>query len=177
MDKSQASEKVWDLISERQYTFFKHVPSLFELVHEYCKALLESEAIRDMYYKEFDDGSFYLGDVQNCMREGWGTSYINDNDFYIGQWHNDERHGKGFQYLRGECHYGDFVDGNRHGNIQICSYDLYTEAFFENDNMVKVIKTTGGFSFGGKNYDEHGKEEGAGCLSVLIIGIIVLSLL
>lgn len=175
MNKIQASEKIWDIISDRQYSF-QHVDGFYDLICQYRRALLSSDAIKSMLFQEFDDGSFYIGGASGGNREGLGTAYYSNGNFYMGQWHNDKYDGKGFFFNSSECFYGDFHNGNYHGDFLIVGSDEYIEAVFENDNIVKVKRTLHPFSFNGKHFDENGNCDSGGCLGVVVFVLVLLGI-
>ena len=134
--------------------------------------LNDSSIMEQLHYQEFDDGSFYLGFMQNSQREGYGINYHNSNHFYFGEWHNNSYNGKGFLFQANYCHYGDFLNGKRHGEGIIVGKNMYVDADFDNNNISRVKNTLGGFTYNGKIYDENGKSSNksfgfGGCISIV----------
>ena len=64
----------------------------------------------------YPDGSRYVGQIINGLREGKGTYYLNDGDRYEGEWRNAKREGKGIMYNNnGDRYEGDYRNAKREG--------------------------------------------------------------
>ena len=65
---------------------------------------------------KYNDGSRYIGQVVNGIREGKGIVYFNNGDRYEGDWRNDKMEGKGIMYYNnGDRKMGDYLNGNPKG--------------------------------------------------------------
>ena len=77
--------------------------------------------VNDIIEKYYDDGSYYLGEFKNGMRNGQGTFIYQDGSRYEGEWKNDMRHGKGKFYFSNDTKqghklfYGDWKNDTIHG--------------------------------------------------------------
>ena len=61
---------------------------------------------------KYNDGSRYIGQVVNGIREGKGIYYYNNGDRYEGDVRNDKREGKGIMYYNnGDRYEGDWRNG------------------------------------------------------------------
>ena len=65
---------------------------------------------------KYNDGSRYIGQVVNGIREGKGIYYWNDGDRYEGDFRNGKKEGKGIYYYNdGDRYEGDFRNGKKEG--------------------------------------------------------------
>ena len=66
-------------------------------------------------YKYKSDGSTYIGQYNNCLREGFGMLMKGDGSLFQGHWRNDKLNckgnGRGF-YKNGDIYTGDFTDND-----------------------------------------------------------------
>ena len=60
----------------------------------------------------YNDGSRYVGQVVNGLKEGKGIMNLNNGDRYEGEWRNDKREGKGIKYFNEEPFKGDRYEGD-----------------------------------------------------------------
>ena len=64
----------------------------------------------------YPDGSRYVGQIINGLREGKGILYWNNGDRYEGEWRNAKREGKGIMYNNNCGRYeGDYRNDKREG--------------------------------------------------------------
>ena len=64
----------------------------------------------------YNDGTRYVGQVVNGLREGKGILYWNNGDRYEGDWRNDKKEGKGiYYYHNGNREMGDYINDKRTG--------------------------------------------------------------
>lgn len=119
---------------------------------------------------EFDDGTFYLGKVENGKRNGWGCQYYSDGRLYMGHWHNDYRHGEGILLTQKICYDGEFNMDKFHGSGQLAWHNFWTRADFENGEIKKAYYPTSGFTYNGKHFDKDGN---SGCAGIVLIAIIM----
>ena len=65
---------------------------------------------------KYNNGSRYIGQVVNGLKEGKGIYYWNDGERYEGEWRNDKKEGKGITYFSyGDRRMGDFLVGKEIG--------------------------------------------------------------
>ncbi|CAD8062002.1 unnamed protein product [Paramecium sonneborni] len=77
-------------------------------------------------------GEYYKGDLQNDIREGFGTMRYTTGDEYQGQWKMGQFHGKGlYKYVNGDEYDGDFVFDRKEGigSYQYKNGELYVGQF------------------------------------------------
>ena len=65
----------------------------------------------------WSDGSYYLGNFEDGMKQGWGIYFWADGSKYTGNWSRDEMSGNGvFEWADGRYFEGQFKNGVMHGN-------------------------------------------------------------
>ena len=59
---------------------------------------------------DYNDGSYYIGDIYNGYPNGYGTYYFINGDIYEGDFLNGKFHGSGiFTYANGDKYVGGFI--------------------------------------------------------------------
>ena len=67
---------------------------------------------KNVQHLTFDDGSKYIGEIEDGMKSGVGLLFIPDGSVYLGQWLNDIYHGDGiYIYPDGERYEGELDHG------------------------------------------------------------------
>jgi hypothetical protein len=83
-------------------------------------------------YSHWTDGSRYVGEFRNGVRNGHGVFQCEDGSRYDGEWADDVRHGRGiFISAAGDEYTGDFASDEMHGRGEmrwVCG-DVYTGEF------------------------------------------------
>lgn len=114
-----------------------------------------SRTEEEVYY---EDGSYYIGELTDGIREGWGEMHYSSGTVYQGYWENDKPDGWGIcdysggaryegEFVRGECdgygvyrasngivYRGMFYEGKRHGY----------GAFWYEDGSVWLVESSEG---------------------------------
>lgn len=155
---------------------------------------IESSTLR-----EYDNG-FYIGDIKNGNKHGYGaflwykSSSPNSepNSVYIGHWDNGKRTGEGLNLSSGLCYWGDFLNGNYHGESAQCvgRNGLVILADFYNGDITRVRHCTSDFTYNGKSYKKNSSGSsssssysssgssssdsgGSSCLGYIIIAVFI----
>lgn len=189
MDKSLATRQIFAAANARLKK---------QLVNsEYMKDELQS--ILEYYFSEKEianyqlityNNGFYLGETQAGQRHGYGAYlWYNDtqpNTLYLGNWRNNNKDGEGFYLMSsGICYYGEFVNGEFHGDHSHVVGDngrVEFEAEFYNGDIRKVLRSNGRFTFNGKSYGQSkgnnssgndGSDSHIGCFGLIIIIAVV----
>jgi len=69
---------------------------------------------------EFPNGSKYMGDWIQGIREGYGVLIEKTQNRYEGEWKADKEHGEGIKIWKGGSRYeGEWADGKKHGKARI----------------------------------------------------------
>lgn len=88
---------------------------------------------------KYDNGDLYVGELDNCYREGNGTmSYYATGDIYEGEFYQNDISGKGvFKYSNGDVYVGEFLNSQKHGSGEFiyANGNRYTGTY-ENDVRV-----------------------------------------
>lgn len=147
--------------------------------------------------KEYSNG-FYLGEMENGNRHGYGAylwyNSTMPNSLYMGEWNQGNESGEGLALKSDLCYSGDFVDGKYQGEGACCvgPEGLVFTADFYNDDITKLIHTTGSFSFKGKHYNKSASnsnssstsgnsskssDSSSGCVGFIVIAIIIFGLM
>ena len=103
-----------------------------------------SDGIIEKYY---DNGTYYLGEFKNGMRNGQGTFIYQDNSRYEGDWKNDMRHGKGKLYFSKDnkqgykMFYGDWKNDtiNGYGFLFLINGKIHNGLWY-NNKMIGVTE-------------------------------------
>jgi hypothetical protein len=62
---------------------------------------------------EVRDGTLYVGNIEDCERNGVGTMKYHNNCTYEGKWHHDMRHGYGMIRFDNDCFFEGEFDHDR----------------------------------------------------------------
>lgn len=142
---------------------------------------LSNDNLSNLELVEFENG-FYLGEMQNGRRNGFGIQlWYKDggyHNFYMGHWSDDYKHGDdGFYCMdNAKTYFGGFVNGNFEGEdgYIVDNSGLLIHAVFQQGEIVKVKDNNSSFTYNGKSFDEKGKTSDNnsscwGCFSIIII--------
>ena len=160
MNKETAINKIDRILSQVLRMNLKSCcKSMSECIQDDIGIYLNPEKLDEYDYVELGENKFYLGEVVEGKREGYGVSF-NDNYLYAGQWSNNKKEGFGFYYMSdGTCYYGGFVEGMFYGEnslfvtrdgVEIC-------ADFIKDIMVYVRHSSASFTYthDGERFDSR----------------------
>ena len=182
MDKYEARAEIRELIECRMWTY-QHVNGFGESLREFAESLLTNECFQSLYFQDFNDGVYYLGNIRNGKREGYGIVRYERGRMYIGEWSNDVRNGEGFDIQQNFCYHGYFVDGEYQGIGTMVGEGLHVSADFNQGKIVSVRYSNGGFTFNGKHYkgttgnsgggSSSSGDSGSSCLGFIIIIAII----
>ena len=155
--------------------------------------------IESSILEEYDNG-FYIGDMKNGNRHGYGaylwykSSSPNSepNSIYVGDWDNGNRTGEGLKLSSGLCYWGDFLNGKFHGECSQCvgKNGLVILADFYNDEITRVRHCTSDFTYNGKSYKKNSSgssssysssssgssssdDDSPSCLGYIIIAVVI----
>lgn len=177
MNKNDARNRIVSFVEEHMYVLNKSSNIVSSLNSIIRVDLFPNEddgwfynRFNQFHCTEFDDGSFYLGMVENGKRNGWGCQYYKDERLYMGHWKNDYYQGDGFYLTQKICYFGEFYMDKFHGSGELAWHDFWTRADFENGDIKKAYYPTSGFTYNGKHFDQDGN---SGCASIILIAIIM----
>ena len=75
------------------------------------------EGLNHIAIKVSDDGSKYIGQMENGIFQGKGVLYYADSSVHEGYFENNKKHGEGKHTdPNGKIFTGHFIEGNRHGS-------------------------------------------------------------
>ena len=85
------------------------------------KVIYENGAIKSIFpnniRKDYNDGSWYEGELKNDLHHGQGIYRWSDGAWYQGSFENNQRHGQGtFCWANGDKYVGGWNNGSMHGN-------------------------------------------------------------
>ena len=85
------------------------------------KVIYENGAIKSIFpnniRKDYNDGSWYEGELKNDLHQGQGIYRWSDGAWYQGGFENNQRHGQGtFCWANGDKYVGSWNNGSMHGN-------------------------------------------------------------
>lgn len=131
---------------------------------------------------EFENG-FYLGEMQNGKRNGFGIRlWYKDgghHNFYMGYWNDGHEHGDDGIYCmeNAKTYFGGFVNGNFEGKdgYIVDNSGLLIRAEFQQGEIIKVKNNNASFTYNGKNFGEKSSssEKGSSCLGCISIVFII----
>ena len=155
MKKSEAITKVLNVIENQSYKLRQARNTCFDITDNLLEELKywTDEGADRLELYEFDNGTFYLGQVENSKRNGFGFQYYDDLTMYMGNWENNSRNGEGYLFNRKLCYHGEFLDGEFCGNGTMISNGIFVWAEFRHDNIAYVKKANTSFTYNGKSYD------------------------
>jgi len=97
---------LWAKLSPREET--QRVDSQEDTLKVSCK--------RDYKLREFDNGNWYCGEIQDNKMHGQGTYTWASGAKYVGEYKDGKRHGQGtYTFPDGRKYVGEYKDGKRHG--------------------------------------------------------------
>ena len=97
---------LWAKLSPREET--QRVDSQEDTLKVSCK--------RDYKLRNFDNGNWYCGEIQDNKMHGQGTYTFPDGRKYVGEFKNGKRHGQGtYTWPDGRKYVGEFKNGKYHG--------------------------------------------------------------
>ena len=174
MDKYQARERIRRAMENRKFMLDKSEYLQNEIDSDIKYYLYEDSnskySFSNWTLTEFDDGSFYLGIVQNGKREVVGCQYYKNGTIYIGGWYNDQYCHNGFYLSDKICYNGEFKYGKFNGSGTMAWRGFSTQGDFKDDQIVKAYYPTSGFTYNGKHFDQDGN---SGCASVIVLAIVM----
>ena len=93
--------------------------------------------------KDYNDGSWYEGELKNDLHHGQGIYRWSDGAWYQGSFENNQRHGQGtFCWANGDKYVGGWNNGSMHGNgIIYYNNGVKEEVICNNGNYIsrKII--------------------------------------
>ena len=86
-----------------------------------CMLLLSCSGKEDYETVNFPDGSKYVGELKNGLRDGYGTysHFLDGKQYaeYFGEWKNDKAHGHGtYTFHNGASYVGEWKNNMKHGH-------------------------------------------------------------
>lgn len=183
MNKEKAINKIDGILRQVLRMNLKSCcKSLSECVQDDIDIYLNPERLNEYDYVELGENKFYLGELVEGKREGYGVSF-DQNHLYAGQWSNNKKEGFGLYYMSdGTCYYGGFVEGLFYGKnslfvtrdgVEIC-------ADFIEDIIVYVRHSSDSFTYTheGKRYDSRDiNKTREGCLILLLFAALAFYLI
>lgn len=155
MNKNEAITKVLDVIHNQSYKLKQARDTCFDIIDDLLEEVnyWTGEGSDRLELYEFDDGTFYLGQVKNGNRNGYGFQYTDDLTMYMGNWEDNSKSGEGYLFNKKLCYHGEFLDGMFCGNGTMISNGVFIWAEFRRDNIVYVKKANTSFTYNGRSYD------------------------
>ncbi|MCD8215487.1 MAG: hypothetical protein LUC97_07605 [Clostridiales bacterium] len=88
-------------------------------------------------FVHYENGGYYVGEMKDGLRHGWGAMTFDDGDVYEGGWENDIMHGIGtYTYENGTVYEGHFKNNQKSGQGKITYADgAVYEGEWKNDKM------------------------------------------
>lgn len=189
MDKSLAVRQIYAVADWRIRNQLRNSEFMQEELRSALDYYFSEEKVSQYYLQEYSNG-FYLGEIWNNERQGYGAYlWYNEsppNSVYIGYWEHGNKNGEGFYLMTsGMCYYGEFVNDKFQGEHShvVGSSGIEFEAEFYNDDIIKVLYSNGGFTYNGKSYGGgsssgsssggSSSSSGSSCLGFIIIIAIV----
>lgn len=193
MDKSSAVDTIYFYISEILDEDFRHSSSMSEDLSDARNRHLRSDYVKGYSLQEYSNG-FYLGDLLNGKRHGYGFYYwypankarIADGTLYMGYWRDGEKNGEGFHLKHdGTCYHGEFADGKYHCNhAHVINRNVDFEAAYERGSIKRILYSNSSFDYtdsDGKKVSYDNKtsrlssgsgSSRSGCLILLVVFIL-----
>ena len=104
------------------------------------------------------DGSYYRGNLQNGIPNGWGSITQAGNNSYTGEFSDGLAHGKGqWTFSNGETYSGEWKNGEIHGKgVYTWKNGCKFHGLFKNGKMIGfgILQLPNGRSFRG-NWENH----------------------
>lgn len=193
MNKTSAVDTIYSFISEILDEDFRNSSSMSEDLSYARNRYLRSDYVKEYSLQEYSNG-FYLGEVLNGKRHGYGFYYwypksssrISDGTLYMGYWKDGEKQGEGFNLNHdGTCYHGDFSNGEYHcEHAHVINRNVDFEASYERGSLKRILYSNSSFDYednkGHKvSYDNKtsrlSSDSGSsrsGCLTILVILIL-----
>jgi len=105
---------------------------------------------------EMDNGSIYVGEWQNDLQHGQGSTTFPDGSKYVGEYKNGQKNGQGtFTWIEDGEYVGEFKDDKMHGQGTYTHKNGFIErGYYLNDEYVPEICEGMGLR---KGSDAYGK--------------------
>lgn len=197
MNKASAVDLLSRFINEKLEHELRVSRSFSEDLYEAKTYRLGRDCLQYYFLEEYSNG-FYLGEIRNGKRNGYGFYYWfpdNRNDnlrgvLHMGYWRDGDERGEGFHLeSNGICSHGDFVDGKLHcSHAHVVGDGVDYEGAFENGVLKNVLYSNSSFNFKGSDgvqlsYDSKtGRltseaDRRRGCVTLLVVAAVIYLLL
>ena len=194
MNNREAVSIITDFLDHRRNQELRSCPYLLQELQTAVVYHLRSVDINQYKLWVFDD-SFYLGEVRNGKRNGYGFYYWYSEDgsrsngtLYMGGWRDGEKDGDDCFHFssQGMCYYGSYKMGKQHCDHAHLIHRNGTEfeGEFVNGKLTRVITANSSFTYTSSDgavtsYDKNtsrlglGAGDRKGCLGIAILAVVL----
>jgi hypothetical protein len=120
------------LFSKSQTNIVENSGNINQQINEFLSVSINNKSLDFKTIKnqspdyEFENNSYYWGDIKNKMPDGFGIRYLKDSTFFIGAFENGKKNGYGISLTNNQLYIGEFINDN---------YDGFGSLYLLNDTV------------------------------------------